>query len=52
MVAPLWPAWIAYSLVVAILFAVTVVLPWLRALHRSPPVPHEPKLPVARTYHD
>jgi hypothetical protein len=48
---PMWPAWTAYSLVTAIVFAIVVVIPSVRARHRSPPLPQKPKLPRARTYH-
>jgi hypothetical protein len=47
---PMWPAWTAYSLVIAILFAIAVVIPSVRARHRSPPLPRKPKLPGARVF--
>jgi hypothetical protein len=48
LLSPMWPAWTAYSLVTAILFAIAVVIPIMRARHRSPPLPQKPKLPHRR----
>jgi hypothetical protein len=46
----MWPAWTVYSLVTTILFAIAVVIPSVRARHRSPPLPQKPKLPRARAF--